>query len=248
MSTDSKGNHSFLKETPFETVLQHFVTVILHGKYGEDKIKSFIANLPITEFECFESYIDELVINKVFTFKKLFLDNKKEKTRSLFDFFIASSISDLLLFADKQITSYFKNILYVEPIRARAQRYYRNQGLSIDELDPSGENTAMFLSNMKRYEQEEFKAWCLEHFDLYIEAKSQHGHVSLKLYESSNLKVGKNLADLGFGFSQILPIIVQLWSVKRAPSKRLGMLNKQTTKKVVIEQPELHLHPSYRKN
>jgi predicted ATPase len=40
-----------------------------------------------------------------------------------------------------------------------------------------------------------------------------------------------NLADVGFGVSQALPVIVALWAAKPGDT-------------VYIEQPELHLHPN----
>ena len=43
-----------------------------------------------------------------------------------------------------------------------------------------------------------------------------------------------NLADVGFGISQILPILVELWSLLVKPDSTIFL----------IEQPELHLHPA----
>ena len=54
-------------------------------------------------------------------------------------------------------------------------------------------------------------------------------------------KTEHNLTDTGFGYSQIFPIILSLWNYtenqRRSNYERI----------IVIEQPELHLHPSFQK-
>lgn len=47
-----------------------------------------------------------------------------------------------------------------------------------------------------------------------------------------------NLADTGFGYSQMLPIITDLWII-------INKIDKENyPKAILIEQPELHLHPA----
>lgn len=48
-----------------------------------------------------------------------------------------------------------------------------------------------------------------------------------------------NIADMGFGISQVLPIAAQLWTSSQKS------VRSSATSFVVIEQPELHLHPEY---
>ncbi len=48
-----------------------------------------------------------------------------------------------------------------------------------------------------------------------------------------------NIADMGFGISQVLPIAAQLWSSSQSASRN------SASSFIVIEQPELHLHPEY---
>ena len=48
------------------------------------------------------------------------------------------------------------------------------------------------------------------------------------------------MVDVGFGYSQVLPVIVQLWaSGERLSNDR----ERRSLSTLVIEQPELHLHP-----
>lgn len=70
-----------------------------------------------------------------------------------------------------------------------------------------------------------------------MQRESGHLSVNVELKESTGRF---NLSDTGFGYSQILPIITQLWmlSTKERTTHSYAPLI------VAIEQPELHLHPS----
>jgi len=51
---------------------------------------------------------------------------------------------------------------------------------------------------------------------------------------------------MGFGYSQILPILTQLWySSSKYDRNRRTYLSSKIEKIIVIEQPELHLHPEF---
>ena len=136
-------------------------------------------------------------------------------------------------------------ISYITPLRAVAERYYRTQGLAVDELDSKGENFALFLRSLDRADRERLRKWLASALDVYVILKESRGHVSLYLVdEKSGQEV--NLADTGFGLhSQVLPIIVQLWMTQGSRRrKRPGYPRMRGMAKIiVIEQPELHLHP-----
>lgn len=155
---------------------------------------------------------------------------------------LASNVSYFISIIDQHLSDVFKAVSYIAPLRATADRYYRPQELSIDEVDFQGKNLALVLANFTDGEKNRFKEWCLNNFDFYPEATLNGGNISIyvnfrKDNSSANLK--HNIIDLGFGFSQILPIITQIWnSVEHNNSRQ-----KKITKIFVIEQPELHLHP-----
>jgi predicted ATPase len=52
-----------------------------------------------------------------------------------------------------------------------------------------------------------------------------------------------NLADVGFGFSQLLPLVAQIHSYRRRA--RRGIRAEARQQIIAIEQPELHLHPAF---
>ena len=74
-----------------------------------------------------------------------------------------------------------------------------------------------------------------------VKAHSSHGQIALHLSEEGGQQE-YNLADMGFGFSQILPIVAQLWILVRKGSARR---QPDLPKILTIEQPELHLHPNH---
>jgi len=53
-----------------------------------------------------------------------------------------------------------------------------------------------------------------------------------------------NIADMGFGVSQVLPIAAQLWALSVKKRRRFSGQSEAHAKIVIIEQPELHLHPA----
>lgn len=135
----------------------------------------------------------------------------------------------------------FLSISYITPLRAAAERYYRQQGLAVNELDAKGENFALFLRSLSSDERESLRAWLSTTLGVYVQLTDSKGHVSIYLVDSES-KSRVNLADTGFGYSQLLPIAVQLWFTQERRSSS-QMLRRGKLPLVVIEQPELHLHP-----
>ena len=135
----------------------------------------------------------------------------------------------------------FGNIKYITPLRASAERYYRLQGLSVEEIDSQGQNIAMFIHNLAEGDRVKFSAWMNRFFGVSIITQPSQGHVSLFLKSEASENNGYNLADTGFGYSQMLPILVQLWSAGTRKPSPVQQSNGPTI--FAIEQPELHLHP-----
>ena len=158
-------------------------------------------------------------------------------------FVILNSVPRWLAAADAYARKTAESVRYIAPIRASAQRYYRTKELSIEEIDPHGENLPAFLQSLLPKEQARLNEWMRENFGFTIEAESIGGHIRLKYRGSQTDGNAFNLADMGFGYSQLLPIIIQMWAAEagfirpgvRAPTRQARMF--------AIEQPELHLHP-----
>lgn len=137
---------------------------------------------------------------------------------------------------DIELERFFRGVRYKTPARATAERFYRSTDVAVDELAPDGSNMAEFLESLNTEERRLFKDWTIKAFGFHVETSRSLGHISVQIRESDQ-KTLYNLADVGFGYSQLLPLIVDLWSTNhRNRSGRAG-----TT--LCFEQPELHLHP-----
>ncbi len=167
------------------------------------------------------------------------------KIRNLF---LASLAPGLLVSLDNYLAGIVRHVSYIAPVRASTERYYREQELAIDEVDHRGLNLATFLRGMTDTEQNIFRVWTRKNMGLEIYSRHTGSHIALTLVESGS-EHEYNLADMGFGFSQILPAIVQLWAMTERPHKEpetlLDDIAEPVPKIFSVEQPELHLHPGY---
>lgn len=68
--------------------------------------------------------------------------------------------------------------------------------------------------------------------------------------KDSRTNIKENLVDTGFGYSQILPILLSVWKVNMSENSSVrrflyGYIGGQSADYYeAIEQPELHLHPA----
>ncbi len=165
---------------------------------------------------------------------------------------IFESIEEILGCVNEYIKIFSEQVRYIAPLRSIAERYYRVQGLDLDEVDSRGENVAMILNSMKEKNFPIFQKWLIDNFDFDIKIESSDGHVSICILKDNRQF---NLADTGFGYSQIIPIILLIW--KNIDHKKFEEKNKLEFQKlseramkkyIIIEQPELHLHPKMQHN
>ena len=159
------------------------------------------------------------------------------------DLAVANRLGAVLRSLDRRLEALSKGVRYSKPVRATAQRYYRRQDLAVDEVDPEGHNLAMFLRSLSETRRQDFETWTYEEMGWKIVTSLEGGHISLRIEEKGGERY--NLADVGFGFSQMLPVLAQLWSMRRLRGRR-GFLPGLSTSGLTfaIEQPELHLHPA----
>ncbi|QWH72572.1 hypothetical protein EXW45_14955 [Bacillus wiedmannii] len=192
-----------------------------------------------------EEFDDDILISDL-------QDITKDNFENFCELLIGHELDTIFERINLYFNDYFSGVHYIAPVRASAQRYYRLQGLAVDEIDSQGENIPMMLKHLSYKQKKDFEEWVLDNFNFKITTENQGGHVNLSI--SFDKKTKLNLADTGFGYSQVLPIIVLLWRVNNKMkdqshfnNKEFNFRNMMSSKNpytVVIEQPELHLHPA----
>lgn len=140
----------------------------------------------------------------------------------------------------------FSSIYYLGPLRTKAERFYTWGGITPESVGFAGENTvAAILAARDRkislgYRRqakslEEIIALKLAEMGLIEEFKVNQISQQRQEYEVKVRTKGSidwvDLPDVGFGISQVLPVLVQCFY---APSGSI----------IIMEQPEIHLHPN----
>lgn len=147
------------------------------------------------------------------------------------------------------VSSQYSNIEYITPLRLAPRRRYAISSI-VDSVGPAGENMAVLYAKLTDDTQRKtvipmppaptFSRGdrvslnnCLAKWAEYIGI----GNLSVtRSGETIALNLnGHNLADVGFGVSQVLPILVQCFCMSCAST-------------LFLEQPEIHLHPKMQMN
>lgn len=165
--------------------------------------------------------------------------------------FIKRSIEPKITGLRKLVESFFEGISYIGPLRADPEDIYITKD-SDGKIGNKGENTASLLQNEATLDIEYFKIVKHENGITYEKHK---GHLidAVKYWVCDVLELAKNIKTekkgdeyiikvvnhygientikhVGFGVCQVLPIVVEGLRMKEN-----GIL--------VLEQPEIHLHP-----
>jgi len=140
----------------------------------------------------------------------------------------------------------FHSLFYLGPLRTKTERLYSWSGVNPESVGFSGENTvAAILSARNRKISLGYKrlarpfegiiALKLKEMGLIEEFKVNPISEQRQEYEvkvrTKGSKDWVDLPDVGFGVSQVLPVLVQCFY---APPGSI----------ILMEQPEIHLHPS----
>lgn len=154
----------------------------------------------------------------------------------------ADFVQDLNLAHEKL----FNSIFYLGPLRTKADRLYTWGGITPESVGFAGENTvAAILAardrkislGYRKHEKplEEIIALKLTEMSLIEDFRVNPISEQRQEYEvkvrTKGSKDWVDLPDVGFGISQVLPVLVQCFY---APAGSI----------IIMEQPEIHLHPN----
>ena len=155
-----------------------------------------------------------------------------------YDFAYLSSRNPSLfaLTAANLIKKLLNDVEYIAPLREYPERFYIYGGNPLESVGSSGKMVFDVLFNNPELldkVNDEFKRFGTDYelrLSPYMKDKSETSEVFVPELFNKSTGVAASFRDVGFGFSQVLPVIVQ------------SMLSKEKT--LLIEQPELHLHPA----
>ncbi len=138
------------------------------------------------------------------------------------------------------LSVFINNIHYIGPFRTNPQRTYRDSESLKNYVGKDGQDTSMILKQALRENPglfTEINDWMQSAlgYSIGIEEIPQSNLFRIKIYNENNTK-GDNLIDVGYGISQILPIVTQLYYKEEQRSRGVNPF-------FILEQPEIHLHP-----
>lgn len=209
--------------------LDDFIEIDMYR--NNDGRKSSIVNSNSIDFSFFHKYYP--IINSSFDFNGLRAQwvNSKPCPKILGK---KVSAADVLYeyvkeFTKKAIGEFNpSNIRHVSPVRAYPKRYYiLNEGFDTGYFDTTDHDS--LVSNLKDNNDIVHKVnkW-LRRFGLSIKIEKLNEIIQAIRVNQNDINL--HLVDIGFGVSQILPVIIQSLLAKS------GSI-------ILIEQPEIHIHP-----
>ncbi|MEN3760635.1 DUF3696 domain-containing protein [Aeromonas veronii] len=190
-------------------------------------------------FESFEINYDKFLPDTIALYFKVEREGKKTNRTYNFPLF---PIFDKHMEAVLKLQRTIKEIKYLSPLRAKPERAYVHYSQDVESILEDGSNSAHIFW-AKRNKKVKWKGdsialenavnECIKTVGLNQEiTPAKIGDILYQVGIGINQsKSSVSIADVGFGYSQILPIIL------------LGLLSSKDNL-MLIEQPEIHLHPS----
>ncbi|MFD2784642.1 DUF3696 domain-containing protein [Hymenobacter rubripertinctus] len=139
---------------------------------------------------------------------------------------------------------FFGSIFYLGPLRANPKRLYVWGGSNTDDVGKEGEKTIAAILASKNQNKgtsdnildlEQHVAYWLKELGLIHSFEVRPIAPNRKEYEVRIKRTAESaevfLTDVGFGVSQLLPVLVLLFYVPEGST-------------IILEQPEIHLHPA----
>jgi hypothetical protein len=246
VNTPDSPNIQFERiQRPLSHHVQTALQPLVHGNALPSTVLDIAKRLPLGTSDALFSALKETLSRRKLTHYLSKHTPNSKMIRQLSAALLMSRLNTVLDGIEEDLSSFLSGVRYLAPLRATAQRYYRQQELAVDEIDPIGANIANVLSSLTTNEKNELNQWTEKYLRFSVQSVPSGGHVSIGITPTGS-DHPTNLADMGSGFSQVLPIPVQLWlseKISKGDTRRAKLA--KNTSCIVIEQPELHLHPDF---
>ncbi|MFH2007114.1 MAG: AAA family ATPase [bacterium] len=150
-----------------------------------------------------------------------------------------NDFSQCSVLAFTELLAFLANLRMIGPFRTPPQRRFSFSGVGSLEVGLSGENAVNLLITERLVRPKSTTitnavSFWLNHLGLAKRLKvrdiAKGTNVFELLFSGAGAEVKANFADVGFGVSQVLPVLVQ------------GLLTPRKGT-YIVQQPELHLHP-----
>ena len=166
----------------------------------------------------------------------------EELEKVLFAFSYFNDLMDLIM---RRCRYESNRLSYIGPFRQNPERVYRDEQFRTDKVGVKGENvsTVLYRDYQKNNQLiDRISQWTQDTmgYRLLLEEIS-NGLFNIVLEDASGIR--SNLIDVGYGISQILPIIAQVL-VENEKKQVYYVDTASTDDLILVEQPELHLHPA----
>ncbi|MEZ9057983.1 AAA family ATPase [Vibrio pelagius] len=201
-------DEDFLSDYLFRNSLSNLRS-FFHYNTSNEKIRDGLEKIGV----CSKDSLG-MLLRYAYSDNTVFLRNLERYEDDIIDFFyralIRINILQLISSINWELNDVFRNVRYIAPLRATAERYYRHQDLQVNEIDHTGSNLAMLLRSLSENQKRAFSDWTESNFGFSIRVEEMGLHYALKI-KNKHDSHEYNINDMGFGFSQILPIVASIW-------------------------------------
>ncbi|MGA4551060.1 hypothetical protein [Methylorubrum aminovorans] len=202
--------YGLAEETPYQKEAHRLIKAQIDKRISEKAVNHFVERLFSKPFLTSDRlrYISTGLSAKFRTVaREMAGTSRQDLTEKVSHLIIAAFLPTIMSSISDHLKAIFSSTLYIGPARARSERYYRYQDLSVSEIDPDGKNFPMFLNSLSNDQMESLSSWIQELFGYGIQVKEESGHISIQLMEHGSRP---NITDVGYGVSQILPVLGQI--------------------------------------
>lgn len=191
--------------------------------------------------------VGQKLYNKLFDFANPYSDDHLTDEEKLI-----KRIRDGLEYASVMMSHVYTNFdieaqstTYIGPFRKSPERLYRDSEIQSRDVGVKGENVSTLLIQDYQKKSRLINAisdWLYRSMGYKLTIKDM-GSSLFQIMLTNDNGIESNILDVGFGISQILPIIIQVVKTSFIGNRQMfGRSSKGES--IYIEQPELHLHPA----
>lgn len=220
--------------------------------YGMREVFSAIVGIVVNEDKSpVEKEKGQEVYNKLYNMANPFGDNDiTDDERKI------KRIKDGLEYASTIMSHIYTNIdnearitTYIGPFRENPERVYRDSETQSRDVGVRGENVSTMLIRDFQNRNKLINGisdWLYRTMGYKLSIKDM-GSSLFQIMIDDDKGLQSNILDVGFGISQVLPIITQVVKSSLVPERHvMGKILEEEM--IYIEQPELHLHPAAQAN